>query len=153
MYSIFTYDVLHSVHLGTAFSLNECLMRYLQSNVAYSHLDGAENLWKPVRIVGKAIIQACNYLLGSIQGGSGLPGARVDFHRLDGAGQLSGVFTNASEKNIGRKRSQELGHGFRFVAAFAGRVLDMERTAAMMRVNTKYVKFSNILCRQVERMI
>lgn len=51
-YSIFTYDVLYNLRLGTSLTLTECLARYLHSDIKYSHADGTENLRKPLRKMG-----------------------------------------------------------------------------------------------------
>lgn len=54
---------------------------------------------------------------------------------------------------VGRKHQWNLDKVFLFKGTFVDRVLEMERTAPMTKVNSKFTEPSNMFCRPEERII
>lgn len=148
------YVVLHNLHLDISVTLEECLIRYWQSNIAHHHPDGAGNLRNQVRKVWKTIMQARNSLQVPIHKYIVLLGLRVYFSRPLRWAQRNRISTNAAIRGtLAGWNHCILDMVSLFVAAFVDRVLGMECTAPMTMVNTKYTELSNVLFKHDEKMI
>lgn len=122
--------------------LEQCSMRYLQSNMPYSYSDGAAYLQKPVRKMGNSLHHLsirCWMLYRKISD------SRDVFYTLVSPAWRRGTAWRSTfefwcKRIDGRKRSSELGHGFPKEAALGDFMVGVETTAPVAKVNKKYME-------------
>lgn len=142
VYSIFTFEPLHNLHLGISKLVKECTMSYLSSDRLMT--GGGEKGRKPFVKVRTRILRGCNALLATIEREGEVPGVRIDFGKVCGTSGLDGIFTKNGLKGMLEGRDYKgLDKVFPFVAAFIDRCTGHERTAPMTRVHTMYSEIVN----------
>lgn len=138
-FSIFTYEPLHNLHLGTSKAIKTCFMTYLASPNLIIHCSDKKRHGKTFRSCRTALLRACNALLAAIENQFGAPGFHVDFSTKEKSQQLNGLFLNNTIRGmLEGKDFKCLDMVFPFVAAYIDRVTGYQDNAPLTDICTSY---------------
>lgn len=144
LYSMFTFEPLHNLHLGVSRLLKTCLVQYLSSDEIYSHPCGPNGKRKRLSSVRMALLRACNAILAHVEEKYALPGLHVDFAKTGKTTQLNGLFTADGLRGmLEGKDYYAVDMVFPFVAAFIDRSLGFEEKCELTRMNVLYIEIIN----------
>lgn len=144
VYSMFTFETLHNLHLGWSKLLKFCYICYLSSEQVMTHRPGKPD--KPASSMKNSVLRAVNSMLTEIQTKYPMPGRNVDFAKKEASSGLNGLFTNDGLKGmLEGKDYQAVDYIFPFVAAFTDRCLGRVDSHEQTTVHTKYTELMNLV--------
>lgn len=79
LYSMFTFEPLHNLHLGVFILVKNCLIQHLSSGEAYSDPDGPSGKPKPLSLLKMSLLRALNDVFAHVEKIYALPGLHVNF--------------------------------------------------------------------------
>jgi len=153
LYTIFTFEMLHNLHLGLSKLLKRSVYNYISSRrvVRMSLLTGNKE-----RVIGSMknqILKACNSILRDIQENNHTPGLHFDFSTKDCSKQLNGIFTNDGLKGmLEGKDYRNLDYVFPFVTAFIDKITGQNNNPELTEINIIYTDIVNELTRPIQKV-
>ena len=151
VYSIFTFEPLHNLHLGTSKMLKLLFFLLLSSNllVCFPHMKGKRNV--SINSKRAAILRACNSLLKVLEEDCDISNLHVDFSVKEASTTLNGLFLETGVKGmLEGKDYKQLDYVFPFVMAFVDRITGMIDNG-QTKVHTMYSDLLYQLYHNIER--
>lgn len=141
VYSIFTFESLHNLHLGISKLLKNCILQRMASDMLTTFPDGPPSKQKKMISHRSKLLMATNAILADIQKNYPAPGLQVDFSKKEASVQLNGFFMKEGIKGmLEGKNYRSVDMVFPFISAFIDRVTGFENAADMTRVCTLYTE-------------
>ena len=139
VYSTFTFEPLHNLHLGISKLLKTCMVQMLNSNSMFTNPNDNRRGQKRYSSMKTAILRGCNSLLAAIQNQYPLSGVNVDFSKKEASTSLNGLFTADGLKGmLEAKEYRAIDYVFPFVAAFVDRALGNEKNPHQTIIHSMY---------------
>ena len=142
LYSIYTYEPLHNIHLGLSVRLKDVLTHYLGTSKSVT-INGRLRTYCSLR---HTVLKGCNSLLRSIQDLYTMPGIRYDFSKKECSTALNGIYTNTGLRGmLEGKDYKVLDTIFPIVFAYVDTWLSDNDSAPLTEVHTLYTDIINTI--------
>ena len=142
LYSIYTYEPLHNIHLGLSVRLKDVLTHYLGTSKSVT-INGRLRTYCSLR---HTVLKGCNSLLRSIQDLYTMPGIRYDFSKKECSTALNGIYTNTGLRGmLEGKDYKVLDTIFPIVFAYVDTWLSDNDSAPLTEVHALYTDIINTI--------
>ena len=139
MYSIFTFEMLHNIFLGTSARLKELLFQYLGSPSLRTLPSGPLRRERQFSQLRTAVLRGCNTVLAVFQRDFVPSAHRIDFSNHEASAQLNGLYTSTVIQGmLEGKYYKLLDSFFPFVYAYVDYWLGFSETAPLSSLHTLY---------------
>jgi len=141
VYSIFTFESLHNLHLGISRLLKNCFTEYLHSNSVTTNPVGARRYQRTLSSQRIQVLKVCNAILAEVENTYPASGLHVDFSKTEKTSQLNGLFLREGVRGmLEGKNFRAVDMVFPFVLSFIDRILGFQGTADLTSVHTMYTE-------------
>lgn len=141
LYSMFTFEPMHNLHLGVLKRLKNCLNQYFLCKVAYTHPAGPSRKQKRLDLLSAFLLRAYTSILALIKKEYALLGLHVNFARRKRTSQLYAMFTGDELRGrLERKNYYAVEILSPSTAAIIGRSLGFGEPSKLTRMNVPYRK-------------
>ena len=100
LYSIFTFEPLHNLHLGVSKLIKGCIMDYLGADDIIAFPRGPSSKQKNLRSLRATCLKTCNTYLAAADKEYPMHGKRIDFSGGNTSNQLNGIFLSTGLRGM-----------------------------------------------------
>jgi len=141
VYSMFTFESLHNLHLGISKLLKNCFLEFLQSNQVMTWPNGTRKQKKVLSSQRSNVLKAANAILAEIEKKYPATGIHVDFSKKEKTAQLNGFFLRDGVRGmLEGKNFRSIDLVFPFIASFIDRALGFQGNPVITTVKTMHTE-------------
>ena len=100
LYSIFTFEPLHNLFLGTSMRIKELLTSYLTTTSLLTHPDGPTGKRRPFSSVRNSVLRGCNTVLAILQRDYVLDSTKLYFPNNEPSSQLNCLYVTQGLRSM-----------------------------------------------------
>jgi len=139
VYSIFTFESLHNLHLGTSKMLKSCFSEYLYTTDVITFPAGPRRKQRVMSSQRSNILKSFNAILAEIEKNYPATGLHVDFSKKEKSAQMNGFYLRDGVRGmLEGKNYRAVDMVFPFLAAFFDRAVGFSQDPSFTALNTMY---------------
>ena len=139
IYSMFTFESLHNLHLGVSKQMKQCLSEYFNSSIPCHAIHQTRKPPRPISSYRMNILRAVNSILATIEKDFGAPGLHIDFSKHERSTQLNGLYVREGLRGmLEGKNYRALDMVFPIIVGFLERCLGFASAPVLTDLHVRY---------------